>query len=55
MNRDLLVLESDYVEITTNHEVEIFELKEYQLIVSTNVEGNIYNSDGIDLWLANQY
>ena len=55
MSSDIYILESELVEITTNCNIQIFELEEYQLIVSTNIESNIYNSGDINLWLINHY
>ena len=39
---------------SNNKRENVFELEEYQLIVSTNIESNIYNSGDVDLWLTHQ-
>lgn len=54
MNDDLYILESESTEITTNSNTIVFELEEYQLIVSSNIESNIYNSGDVELWLTHQ-
>lgn len=54
MNDDLYILESESIEITANSNTIVFELEEYQLIVSSNIESNIYNSGNVDLWLMHQ-
>lgn len=54
MNDDLYILESESIEITANSNTIVFELEEYQLIVSANIESNIYNSDDVNIWLTHQ-
>ena len=54
MNDDIYILESESIKITANSNTVVFELEEYQLIVSTNIESNIYNSGDVDLWLTHQ-
>lgn len=54
MNDDLYILESESIEITANSNTKVFELEEYQLIVSANIESNIYNSDDVNIWLTHQ-
>lgn len=54
MNDDLYILESESIEITANSNTIVFELEEYQLIVSANIGGNIYNSGDVNIWLTHQ-
>lgn len=54
MNNDIYTLESEFVEVRTDASTQVFELEEYRLVISTNIEGKIYSSEDVDLWLTNR-